>query len=340
MTYSARSRSSVTRFAVFGVGGFFLPSIRFLLRLRALALGRGFAVELRQLLDQRALFFRDLLRNVHANGREQIAAAALRLRDAASTNAEHLARFGAGRDLHRDRFLERRHRDLRAEDRFRERHRHVDREIRVVASEDRVLLDADEDVQVTGLTARYGAAAAANADARAVADTGRDLHFHVLGLVLDAGAVAHRAGVLDLTATPAARRAGAREREHPLALLHGAGSAARRACVRPTGTVARTTAGGARCVARDADGNGDAARRIFERDTHRGFEVGAALWCARASTAAAAAAEDAAEQIAEVERNAFLETDVLPSAAAAAGRVARSRHASYLVVLLALLRVG
>src|SRR5690349_19566732 len=98
MTYSARSRSSVTRCAVFGVGCFFLRSIRFLLRLRPLALSRGLAVELRELFDQRALFFRDLLRDVHANGREQVAPAAFRLRDAASPNAEHLARFGAGGD--------------------------------------------------------------------------------------------------------------------------------------------------------------------------------------------------------------------------------------------------
>src|SRR5437763_5767832 len=125
MTYRARSRSSVTRRAVFGVGCFFLRSIRFLLRLRALTLSCGFAVQLRELLDQRTLFFRDLLRDVHANGREQVAATTFRLRDAATAYAEHLPRLRPCGDLHRDRFLERRHRDLRTEYGLGKRHRNV-----------------------------------------------------------------------------------------------------------------------------------------------------------------------------------------------------------------------
>src|ERR1044072_2053256 len=143
MTYSARSRSSVTRDAVFGVGCFFLRSIRSPLRLRALALRRGFAVELRKLLDQRALFLRDLLRDVHTNGREQIPSPAFWLRDAAPADAEHLSRLGARRDLHGDRLFERRYRDLRAEHRLGERHRNIDGEVGSGTSEHGVLLDAD-----------------------------------------------------------------------------------------------------------------------------------------------------------------------------------------------------
>src|SRR2546421_677188 len=143
------------RGAVFGVVGFFLPAIDILLGLRARALRRRLAVHLRKLLDQLALFFRDLLGNVHTNGREQIAASA----------------------------------------------------------------------------------PVPHADARAVADPGGDLHLPHLGLVLDPGASAYRARVLDLASAPAARWTRAREREHPLAFRRGAGAAARGARMRPAGAI-------------------------------------------------------------------------------------------------------
>src|SRR5206468_1158149 len=146
-------------------------------------------------------------------------------------------------------------RNLGAQHRFGERHRNVDGEVGVDTPEDRMLLNADDDVQIARLAARNGTAATANADARGVADPGRDLHLHVFGLVLDTGAVAHGTGVLDLTAAPAACWARAREREHALALLHCAGAATGRARMRPPRPVARTTARRARRIARHAHGN-------------------------------------------------------------------------------------
>src|SRR5262249_33301838 len=159
-----------------------------------------------------------------------------------------------------------------------------------------MLLDRHDDVEVARLSARDGTAAVTDADARAVADPRWDLHFDVLRLVLDAGAVAHRARVLDLPAAPAARRARAREREHALALFQGAGAVARGPGMRPPGTIARTATRPARCVTRHADGNRHPARGVLERDARRGLEVGAALWCARAA-APPAAPEDPAEQV-------------------------------------------
>src|SRR5438132_1600204 len=82
-----------------------------------------------------------------------------------------------------------------------------------------MLVDRDVHVEITGLPAGHRAPSAANTDARAVVDPRRDLRLHGIGATFHARSAAHRAGIGDLPAAPAARRACAREREQALAFL-------------------------------------------------------------------------------------------------------------------------
>ena len=85
----------------------------------------------------------------------------------------------------------------------------------------------DHDVEVAGGSAVAARTTAAlDPDALAVLDPGGDAHLDLPGRVLDTGAVAGRAGVLDPQAGAAAGRAGLAEREQALVVVDHAAAAA------------------------------------------------------------------------------------------------------------------
>src|SRR5690606_2443803 len=113
--------------------------------------------------------------------------------------------------------VQRRHLDLAAERRPRDADRHHAVQVVAVALEDRVLAQADLDVQVAGRAAvGAGLAVAGAADAHAVVDAGGDAHFQGL-LALDlALAMAGLAGLGNDLARAAAVRAGLLHAEEAL----------------------------------------------------------------------------------------------------------------------------
>ena len=104
---------------------------------------------------------------------------------------ERLARLRAFRHREARAARERGHFDFAAQRRRGERNRHLAMQVVAVALEHRVLLDVNLDVQIarrTAVDARL--AVARRADAHAVVDTCRDLHFQRLGFLHLARAVA------------------------------------------------------------------------------------------------------------------------------------------------------
>src|SRR5262249_7684198 len=143
--------------------------------------------------------------------RDQVAlTGALQLRRAAAFDAQELAVFSTGRDLQLYRALGRRHLDGRAQRRLRKRHRHVDLQVGLAAPPIKLRgLDPRDDVEVAGGAAAVaGLALAAELDACAVLDAGRNLHLEASRPPLAAGAAAVRARLLDDCPVPAAARAG------------------------------------------------------------------------------------------------------------------------------------
>src|SRR6185312_7297412 len=110
---------------------------------------------------------------------------------------------------------------LAAERRGREGDRHPAEDVGAVALEELVRLDRQEDVEVARRTAaQAGLALIGQPDARAVLDTGRDVHRQRALLDDAALAGAFGAGVLDHLAASLAGRAGALDGEEALARAH------------------------------------------------------------------------------------------------------------------------
>src|SRR4029079_15736460 len=114
--------------------------------------------------------------------------------------------------------VQRRDLDLGAPDRLRDRERDLDLDVVALALEHLVVLHVRDDVQV----ARRAAVApwltlAGEADARALAHAGRDVHPVALRGAHGAFALAGLAGVLDHGPGAAAAAAGMGDREQPLA---------------------------------------------------------------------------------------------------------------------------
>src|SRR5690606_6395502 len=136
------------------------------------------------------------------------------------------------------------------------------------ALEHRVLLDVDLDIQVARRPA-IGArlAVARRADAHAIVDTGRDLHFQRLVALDASGAAAGRAWLGNDLAAAMAFRAGLLDAAE--ALLHadlavtGAGGAGDRLGAR---LGAAAVAGVVLVPARHADRGVEAVGRLFQRD--------------------------------------------------------------------------
>src|SRR4030095_4661721 len=133
----------------------------------------------------------------------------LRVDDAAALEPQALAALAPRRDLHLH-APRRRRRDVdrRPEHRLAHGHRHLDGEVGPLALDERVGTDLHAEVEVPGRPVEADAALAPHADARAVADAGRNLHLERLALLdaprpgaacacphaLASGAVARRTG--------------------------------------------------------------------------------------------------------------------------------------------------
>src|SRR4029079_13844115 len=184
--------------------------------------------------------------------------------------------------------------------RLRNRQRDLDLDVVALALEHRVVLHVRDDVQVARRAAvAPGLALAGEADARALAHAGRDVHPVALGRAHGAVAVAGLAGVLDDGAGAAAAAAGLGDREQPLALrLEAAALAPRADLRRRAGLRAGAVAGRARGRGHDAQRHLGAVDRLLERVRDLGLEVGAAL-AARAPRAGrpGAALVGAAEEV-------------------------------------------
>src|ERR1700761_2906080 len=152
-------------------------------------------------------------------------------------------------------------------------------QIVAIALEHAVLLDVDLDEQIARRTAvQTRLAVAGRADAHAVIDAGRDLHFERLGLLDLARAVAIHARLGDIAAGAMAFRAGLLDAEETLRHPHCAAATAGRANL---GLGARLRAVAMADVAgrpaRHADLRLIAVRRLLERDLHAVAQVRATI---------------------------------------------------------------
>ena len=236
-------------------------------------------------------------------------------------------------NLQRDGALGRRHVDLAAERGGRVRDGHVDDQIVAAPLVDLRRLDARDDVEVArGRAAVPRLALALELDARAVLRACRDLDREALRAPLAARAVTRRARRLDDRAHAAALRARLLQREQA---LRGRDDA------RPTALRAgdRRRSGRRPCAVTGVTGELElhghgrlhAPQRVLEREAHLHLDVVPPLSALRLLLLRAAAVEQPAEDVAEVEV-----AEVERRAARRGPPVRRPE----LVVLLALLRVG
>src|SRR6266540_2109585 len=301
----------------------------------------------------------DLLGDDDVERHQQITRASLARVNPASAHPHGLAALRPGRHFHGHGLVEGRNLHLRAQRGLGERDGHAHGEVLALAPEDRVLPHMHDDEQVARRAAvRAGRAAACNADALAVLDTGRDPNLHVAAAPFDAPPTALVARVLDDRAAPAARRADLRERERALIDEHLAAATALGADVGcGAGLGPRPVADGAHRIGGEAHAGGHTVHGREEVEVELGLEVGAALRAGlpraapTATPATSAAPEQATEQVAEAGTLVELETlepfgAALPEAAGTAEAAAPERadarrdHLADLVVLLALGRVA
>src|SRR5262249_1515989 len=139
-------------------------------------------------------------------------------------------------------------------------------------------------------------------DLGAVAYARRDLDAIALRPPLPAGAVTRRARRLDDRAHPAAVRARLLQRKESLRGRDHPGAVALRAALRCGSRCgARAVTGVAGKLERDRHRRLQALERVLERDTNLDLDVRAALPALRLLAASAAAPEETAEDVAEIE---------------------------------------
>ena len=230
------------------------------------------------------------------------------------------------------------HVDLGAGGGLGEAHRDVDDEVVAAPREHGRGLDRDLHEEIARRRAvRAGLALAAQSDARAVLDAGRDRHRVAAQALRGAAPAAVEARVLDHVPGAAAAQARLREREESLCLRAHAATVAVRAG-RRAGARGRAgaVADGAGRQRLDADRDARAVEAVAERDRHARLEVVAALGRRRTAAAPAAAPEDAAEQVGEVDAVLVEGARVEPAAGCGTAHAGLAQE----VVLLALLRIG
>src|SRR5471032_1118703 len=270
------------------------------LALRAV-LGAAFGGQAFEVAQHVLLLFGQLDGRLDGHVAEQVArVAGTHALDALALQTESLARLRALWNRERHLARQRRHFDFAAQRRLGERDRHFAMQVVAFALEHRVRLDVNFHIQVARRSA-IGArlAVAGRADAHAVVDADRDLHFQRL-VALDAtGAAARRARVGDDLAGAVAFRAGLLDAEEALLHAHLAVAAASRAGARRGARLgAGAVAGVALVPGRHADGRVEAVGGLLQRDFQVVAQVGAAIHL-RSGVATAAATEDVAEDVAE-----------------------------------------
>src|SRR2546430_132665 len=143
-------------------------------------LPRRLALQLGELLEQRARFFRQGGRHGNFDGHEQVAPG-VGPRATTPPHPEGLTGLRPRRDLELDlRAVERRHIDLGPQRRLGDGHGHLQREVVAPPTEERMRRHADPDVEVAGLASgRRRAALGRQTDPVAVVDAGGDPHLEV-----------------------------------------------------------------------------------------------------------------------------------------------------------------
>src|SRR5437870_2227684 len=171
-----------------------------------------------ELLEQLALAGRQLLRRLHDDTHQLVAApVAVQVRDALALQAKDLPRLGAGRDLHARRALERGHLHLGPEGGLRDADRHLTDDVPSLAHEQGMLAHAEQHVEVArGAAVHPRLALAAELQTRAGVDPGGNLDVQLMSPALDTRAAARRARVGDDRPLPVAVAAGLGDREESL----------------------------------------------------------------------------------------------------------------------------
>src|SRR5439155_25603576 len=171
-----------------------------------------------ELLEQLALAGRQLLRRLHDDTHQLVAApVAVQVRDALALQAEDLPRLGGGRDLHARRALERGHLHLGPEGGLRDADRHLADDVPSLAHEQGMLAHAEQHVEVArGAAVHPRLALAAELQTRAGVDPGGNLDVQLMSSALDTRAAARRARVGDDRPLPVAVAAGLGDREESL----------------------------------------------------------------------------------------------------------------------------
>src|SRR5476649_1399172 len=262
------------------------------LALRAV-LGAAFGGQAFEVAQHVLLLLGQLDRRLDGDVAEQIArVAGTHALDALALQAEGLARLRALGYRERHLAGQRRHFDFTTQGRLAERDRHFAMQVVAFALEHGVRLDVDFHIQIARRAAigtRF--AVAGRADAHAVVDADRDLHFQRL-VALDAtGAAARCARIGDDLAGAVAFRAGLLDAEEALLHAHLAVAAASRAGARRGARLgAGAVAGVALVPGRHADGRVEAVGGLLQRDFQVVAQVGAAIHL-RSGVAAAAATQ-------------------------------------------------
>src|SRR5262249_39555549 len=151
-----------------------------------------FAAVAGKLLEQGALSAGQLPRGLHEDAYELVAAcAATQIGDALPLQTQHAARLRSRRDLHLEFAFQGRHVDLRAERGMREADRDLTDDVVALTGEQRMLADADDDIEVTGRTAVSSCLTfAAQLQPRTIVHARGDLDVQRLGLLHHSGAAA------------------------------------------------------------------------------------------------------------------------------------------------------
>ena len=287
----------------------------------------------RQVVDSLALLARKRARDVDQQFVVDVAApAAAELRRTLAAQPLHRAVLRARGNAYALGRRERRHLDRGAADRLGDRDRHLDLEVVALAREDRRLAHARNHVEVSGgAVARACLALPRQSHPTAVADAAQDIHAVALDLARSPGAVAGRAGLLDLRTSAAALPAGLEDREQPLRFgLDPAALAARADRRRGARLGARPAAGRTGRRERHRDRDLCALHRLGKRDMYFGLQVAAALGASGAG-APAGVAEEVGDDVPEAAE--------VPAAKRVRVETA-AEHAAARVIGFALLGVG
>ena len=270
-------------------------------------------------------------------------ASAAETRNTSALELEHVVGLGPLVNAVFHLAVERRHNNLCAEHRLRERDRQIAPHVVTAALKQAVGAHVDKNVQVAcGTAVVAGVAVTADVEDLLILDACRDRHIHGAALALSAGAAALAARIVDQLAGAVTRVAGALglndAERRTLVDGHASGAAARRTglglrALCRTGAVARVTGGNAVV----GDRLFAALCRLFKGDGDARLHIGAALrHVAAVLPSAAEAAEKAGEYVVKIDTAA----ERTAAAGAAGAVVGIYTGMTELVVACALVFVG